>query len=76
MEQRLRVGFSRTGGQTYSFHLLPSGLMSPKTDNLIGSGVVFNVEAFFKELSQLEFKGVPRVHAIELNLVSRGIQLT
>lgn len=46
----------------YSFHLLPSGLMNPKTDNLIGSGVVFNVEAFFKELAELESKGVPRIH--------------
>lgn len=36
--------------------------MSPNTDNLIGSGVVFNVEAFFKELAQLESKGLPRVH--------------
>ena len=31
-------------------------------DNLIGSGVVFNVEAFFSELAQLESQGVPRVH--------------
>lgn len=52
----------KTGGQSYSFHLLPSGLMNPNTDNLIGSGVVFNVEAFFKELAELESKGVPRVH--------------
>jgi adenylosuccinate synthase len=59
---RLRVAFTRTGGQTYNFHLLPSGLMNPNTDNLIGSGVVFNVEAFFKELAELESKGVPRVH--------------
>ena len=36
--------------------------MNPKTDNLIGSGVVFNVEAFFKELAELESKGVPRIH--------------
>jgi len=36
--------------------------MNPNTDNLIGSGVVFNVEAFFKELAQLESKGLPRVH--------------
>ena len=36
--------------------------MNPKVDNLIGSGVVFNVEAFFKEIDLLESKGVPRVH--------------
>lgn len=58
----LRVAFARTGGQTYHFHLLPSGLISPTTDNLIGSGVVFNVEAFFKELEELDSKDVPRIH--------------
>jgi adenylosuccinate synthase len=52
----------KAGGQTFSFHLLPSGLMNTETDNLIGSGVVFNIEAFFKELGELEAKGVPRVH--------------
>jgi len=59
---RLRVAFARTGGQTYSFHLLPSGLINPNTDNVIGSGVVFNVEAFFEELADLDSKSVPRVH--------------
>ena len=42
--------------------VLPSGLISTNTDALIGTGVVFNVEAFFKELAELESKGVPRVH--------------
>lgn len=51
----------KVGGQTYSFHLLPSGLINPNTDNLIGSGVVFNVEAFFKELGDLEKQNVPHV---------------
>lgn len=36
--------------------------MNPGTDNLIGSGVVFNVEAFFRELTDLESKGLERVH--------------
>ena len=59
---RLRIAFARTGDQTYHFHLLPSGLISTNTDALIGTGVVFNVEAFFKELAELESKGVSRVH--------------
>ena len=46
----------------YSLHLLPSGILNPRLDNLIGSGVVFSVEAFFQELAQLESQGVPRVH--------------
>lgn len=36
--------------------------MNPSTDNMIGSGVVFNVSAFFKELTELESKGLQRVH--------------
>ncbi|KAI1815499.1 adenylosuccinate synthetase [Poronia punctata] len=51
-----------TGTQKFSFHLLPSGLVNPDTDNLIGSGVVFNVDAFFKELADLDAKNVPNVH--------------
>ncbi|KAI3331564.1 adenylosuccinate synthetase [Xylariaceae sp. AK1471] len=51
-----------TGTQKFSFHLLPSGLVNPDTDNLIGSGVVFNVDAFFEELADLEAKNVPNVH--------------
>ncbi|RWA07857.1 hypothetical protein EKO27_g7240 [Xylaria grammica] len=31
-------------GVSYSFHLLPSGLINPKCMNFIGSGVVFHVE--------------------------------
>lgn len=42
LRERLRVGDLRTNGQTYDFHILPSGLLNPNTDNLIGSGVVFN----------------------------------
>ncbi|KAJ9142924.1 Adenylosuccinate synthetase [Pleurostoma richardsiae] len=45
-------------GVSYSFHLLPSGLINPNCINLIGSGVVFNAEAFFKELRAVEEKGL------------------
>lgn len=37
-------------------------MVSANTDNLIGSGVVFNVDAFFEELADLDAKGVPNVH--------------
>ncbi|TVY82458.1 Adenylosuccinate synthetase [Lachnellula suecica] len=43
---------------TYDFHLLPSGLVNPECINLIGSGVVVHVPAFFKELKDLEAKGL------------------
>jgi adenylosuccinate synthase len=49
-------------GVSYSFHLLPSGLVNPNCMNLIGSGVVFHVPSFFKELSELEDKGLTDVH--------------
>ncbi|KEY68557.1 hypothetical protein S7711_08025 [Stachybotrys chartarum IBT 7711] len=55
-------------GVSYSFHLLPSGLINPKCMNFIGSGVVFYVNtdrasspSFFRELQDLEEKGLPNV---------------
>ncbi|KAM0229291.1 hypothetical protein ACHAPO_010070 [Fusarium lateritium] len=52
------------GESTYSpsFHLLPSGLINPNCTNLIGSGVVFHVPSFFKELKELDDKGLPNVY--------------
>ncbi|RDA89225.1 hypothetical protein CP532_0554 [Ophiocordyceps camponoti-leonardi (nom. inval.)] len=49
-------------GVSYSFHLLPSGLVNPKCLNLIGSSVVAHIPTFFKELEELERKGLPNVH--------------
>ena len=46
-------------------NLVPSDLISPNTDNLIGSGVILKVETFFKKLTRLEFQGVlvhKRIH--------------
>ncbi|KAL9476666.1 hypothetical protein ACSS6W_006507 [Trichoderma asperelloides] len=44
-------------GVSYSFHLLPSGLVNPNCRNLIGSS-----PSFFKELEELERKGLSNVH--------------
>ncbi|EGS20791.1 uncharacterized protein CTHT_0026290 [Thermochaetoides thermophila DSM 1495] len=60
-------------GVEYDFHLLPSGLVNPDCINLIGSGVVFNVQAFFKELETLEAKGL--THARKKLLVSDRAQV-
>ncbi|OAA69632.1 adenylosuccinate synthetase [Cordyceps fumosorosea ARSEF 2679] len=58
-------------GVSYSFHLLPSGLMNPRCMNFIGSGVVFHMSktdsvapspTFFSELKELEEKGLTAVH--------------
>jgi len=45
-------------GTEYDFHILPSGLVNPKCLNIIGSGVVVHVPSFFKELEELEKKGL------------------
>ncbi|KAG9229489.1 Adenylosuccinate synthetase [Amylocarpus encephaloides] len=47
-------------GKSYHFHLLPSGLMNPKCINLIGTGVVVHIPSFFKELAELEEKGLEK----------------
>ncbi|KAH7313423.1 adenylosuccinate synthetase [Stachybotrys elegans] len=52
----------KVDGVTYSFHLLPSGLMNPRCMNFIGSGVVFHIPTFFSELKELEEKGLTAVH--------------
>ncbi|KAM0466829.1 hypothetical protein ACHAPV_000338 [Trichoderma viride] len=52
----------RVNGVSYSFHLLPSGLINPACLNFIGSGVVFHVPSFFSELAELEAKGLSAVH--------------
>ncbi|KAL7926942.1 Adenylosuccinate synthetase [Trichoderma austrokoningii] len=52
----------RVNGVSYSFHLLPSGLINPTCMNFIGSGVVFHVPSFFSELAELEEKGLTAVH--------------
>ncbi|KAK4686243.1 adenylosuccinate synthase, partial [Tremellales sp. Uapishka_1] len=43
---------------TYAFNLLPSGLINKKCTAFIGSGVVVNVPALFKELDTLQEKGL------------------
>jgi adenylosuccinate synthase len=48
-------------GQTFDFHLLPSGLLNPQCMNLIGTGTVVHVPTFFKEMAQLEGKGLKNV---------------
>jgi len=42
----------------YALHLIPSGILNPDTMNLIGNGVVFDAEGFFKEIDQLEANGI------------------
>lgn len=45
-------------GKSYDFHMLPSGLINPACNNLVGSGVVIHVPSFFAELEKLEQQGL------------------
>ncbi|KAI3416054.1 Adenylosuccinate synthetase [Globodera pallida] len=47
-------------GRVYDFHLLPSGLASEQVLNIIGNGVVVNLDAFFEELARNGFDSSTR----------------
>ncbi|KAL8861177.1 MAG: hypothetical protein Q9178_002393 [Gyalolechia marmorata] len=71
-------------GQTYDFHILPSGLTNPQCHNLIGTGCVVHIPSFFKELEDLHKKGLNtedriflsgRAHIVfDLHLLIDGLQ--
>ncbi|KAK0411113.1 hypothetical protein QR680_005488 [Steinernema hermaphroditum] len=46
-------------GKKYDFHLLPSGMISEKCFNVIGNGVVVNLDAFFSELEHNRITEIP-----------------
>ena len=41
-------------GQTFKLHLIPSGILYPKTECIIGCGTVIDPQVLIKELEQLE----------------------
>lgn len=43
----------------FALHLLPSGVFYPDVVNVIGSGVAFDIDMFFRELDELADRGVP-----------------
>ena len=47
------------GGEKYALHLLPSGILSPGVNAVIGNGVVVDLEVLFGELEALNARGVP-----------------
>ena len=46
------------GKKKFVFHLLPSGLLYPHTTNVIGNGVVVNLETLFDEIDNLQADGI------------------
>jgi len=47
-----------TGGTTYKLHLIPSGIIYPDQQVVLGTGMVIDPEAMFKELAILEEQGI------------------
>ena len=47
-----------TGGQTYKFHLIPSGILYKGKTCIIGCGTVINPEVLNKEIEGLKEKGI------------------
>ena len=45
-------------GNTYKFHLIPSGILYDKTICFIGAGTVIHPESFEKEINELKGQGV------------------
>jgi len=46
------------GDKAYDFHLLPSGIIWPSAESLIGNGVVIHLPGFFEELEKNIAKGL------------------
>ncbi len=46
------------GEKTFILHLIPSGILRPNTVNIIGNGVVINLETLFGEIDRLQSQGV------------------
>ena len=45
-------------GEKYALHLLPSGILTPTCTPVIGNGVVIDLEVLFREIDDLEARGV------------------
>ena len=41
------------GDKKYALHLIPSGVLNPKTINVIGNGIVFDPKGFLEEIEKL-----------------------
>ena len=47
-------------GTKYALHLVPSGILNPKTICVVGNGVVMHLPTFFKEIEGLKERWVGR----------------
>lgn len=58
--------------QTFKLHLIPSGILSPKTECIIGSGTVIDPQVLIQELDTLKDLGV----STENLFISEGAHVT
>jgi adenylosuccinate synthase len=49
-------------GKKFALHLIPSGVLNPGTDNIIGNGVVLDPKGFFEEIETLSKDGADVSH--------------
>src|SRR5437763_17190236 len=47
---------------TFKLHLIPSGIFNPKTMNVLGPGMVIDLEALYTEINELRERGVDTSH--------------
>ena len=59
------------GEEKYVLHLIPSGILRPNIVNVIGNGVVINLETLFSEIEHLEGRQVD-VNTDNLKISSRA----
>jgi adenylosuccinate synthase len=50
--------------QTFKLHLIPSGILYPETECIIGSGTVIDPEVLIEELDQLKTLGISTDHLL------------
>src|SRR5919106_6407216 len=43
---------------TFKLHLIPSGIFNPRAMNILGPGMVINIEALTQEMQELQAKGI------------------
>ncbi|MBS1516300.1 MAG: adenylosuccinate synthase [Bacteroidetes bacterium] len=43
---------------TFKLHLIPSGIFNPKVTNVLGTGMVIDIQAFCEEVDELEKSGI------------------
>ncbi len=51
-------------GEKFVLHLLPSGILNPRTTTVLGNGVVIDLSVMYQELAEFESRGVEVQHPL------------